>query len=292
MNPQHLQKSMVRWAFNFEEWKPTSTEWDKLLKLVQPEERERIGRFKRPIGNGVYLTGKDNPDAKSSLVGRLMQRKLVHDHQAVPYASIKLQRTAKGKPFFDQSSCTNQSYPNFNFNVSHQGDFVIGGCESEWLLGVDVMKVELRGNQKRDDFFRDMKDCFTTNEWKTINSYHNPLESFYQHWCLKEGYIKAVGIGLGFELQRAEFTINFETNTATIAIDRVKRDNWHFELHHIDALHVAAVAYGPPSEADPCSQGKGINMDHKIAPEKRAVDILRIPFEIIQSIDQLVAEMV
>jgi hypothetical protein len=36
---------MPRWAFNFEEWKPTSTEWENLLKLVQREERERILKY-------------------------------------------------------------------------------------------------------------------------------------------------------------------------------------------------------------------------------------------------------
>ena len=31
------------------------------------------------------------------------------------------------------------------------------------------------------------------------------LAQFYRHWSMKEAYIKAVGIGLGFELRRAEF---------------------------------------------------------------------------------------
>lgn len=46
------------------------------------------------------MTGKDNPDAKSSLVGRLMQRKMVHDFQNIDYKDIKLLRTTKGKPYF------------------------------------------------------------------------------------------------------------------------------------------------------------------------------------------------
>jgi phosphopantetheinyl transferase len=59
-----------------------------------------VFRFKRPIGSGSYLTGKDNPDAKSSLIGRLMQRKMVHDFQDIPYSNIQLLRTKKGKPYF------------------------------------------------------------------------------------------------------------------------------------------------------------------------------------------------
>jgi len=213
------------------------------------------------------------------LIGRLMQRKMVHDYQQIPYADFKLGRTKKGKPYFDQALCVNKSYPNFNFNVSHQGDFVVGGCEGEWLLGVDVMKVELRGNQKCQDFFRDMRTCFTKKEWETINSHTNPLESFYQHWCLKEGYIKAVGIGLGFELQQAEFHLDLKTNTAIVYINNVLRKDWHFELHYLPNQHVAAVAYGPPAEADDCSRGAGINMSHVIGS---GVDTIpRVPFRIL-----------
>lgn len=58
-----------------------------------------ILRFKRPIGGGVYLTGHENPDAKSSLIGRLMIRKLLHTTHNIPYSEIKLLRTKKGKPY-------------------------------------------------------------------------------------------------------------------------------------------------------------------------------------------------
>jgi len=289
------KEEMTRWAFNFENWKPTSTEWGNLLSFIQLEERVRIGKFKRPIGKSVYLTGKDNPDAKSSLVGRLMQRKMVHKYQNISNNDIKLERTTKGKPYFAQSQCRN-IYPNFNFNVSHQGDFVVGGCEAEWLFGIDVMKVEYRGQRSgsNEEFFRDMRDCFTESEWNVIENYKNPLESFYQHWCLKEGYIKAIGIGLGFELQRAQFKIDFEKNNeATVAISEtiggihVTQNNWHFELHELPNQHVAAVAYGPPSEAD-SSSSDGINMKHNIMT--KAIDIKRIPFKII-SIDELLLGM-
>lgn len=39
------KNAMPRWAFNFENWKPTAEEWEKMLLLVQPEERIRLARF-------------------------------------------------------------------------------------------------------------------------------------------------------------------------------------------------------------------------------------------------------
>lgn len=59
----------VRWAFNFDEWQPTEEEWQQALALVEPVERERIGRFKRPVN--PPLVGRTNPDAKSALIGKV-----------------------------------------------------------------------------------------------------------------------------------------------------------------------------------------------------------------------------
>lgn len=53
---------------NFETWRPSEEEWQMCLSLLsENEERERIGRFKRPVK--PPLVGRLNPDAKSALIG-------------------------------------------------------------------------------------------------------------------------------------------------------------------------------------------------------------------------------
>eukprot|EP01127_Copromyxa_protea_P024563 TRINITY_DN9745_c0_g1_i1.p1 TRINITY_DN9745_c0_g1~~TRINITY_DN9745_c0_g1_i1.p1 ORF type:complete len:294 (-),score=44.60 TRINITY_DN9745_c0_g1_i1:33-914(-) len=247
----------IRWAVNFEEWCPTQEEWQHALTFLQPEEVSRIGRFKRPIAAGVYLTGHENPDAKSSLIGRLLMRKVVHTICGLPYENIKMARTSKGKPYLVNKI---SGFTNFNFNVSHAGDYVVCGAEYSHLVGVDVMKVEVRGRSKLhteseriEEFFSDMQSCFTDKEWRKIRqpvTPHDRLTQFYLHWTLKEGYIKAVGIGLGFELLRAEFTLENDDTTAKIAIDGKEKSDWHFEIHRLSHQHVASVAYGPPKDVD------------------------------------------
>jgi 4'-phosphopantetheinyl transferase len=57
---------------------------------------------------------------------------------------------------------------------------------------------------------------------------------------MKEAYIKAVGIGLGFELQRAEFHYqdgNIWSNVAHVRIDGVHKAKWQFFLHSLDDKH-------------------------------------------------------
>jgi hypothetical protein len=57
-----------------------------------------------------------------------------------------------------------------------------------------------------------------------------------------------VGIGLGFELQRAEFSLNSDVNAtmATVRIDGKERPEWQFQLHYLNGSvpHVVCVALG------------------------------------------------
>ena len=71
--------------------------------------------------------------------------------------------------------------------------------------------------------------------------------SFLQ--CLKESYIKALGIGLGFDLQRAEFRLaTMDLSTSSVATDttlylRNRHDkNWVFQEMMLDEDHYVAVA--------------------------------------------------
>jgi phosphopantetheinyl transferase (holo-ACP synthase) len=54
-----------------------------------------------------------------------------------------------------------------------------------------------------------MSSCFTPLEWQVIHSRsgeHAQLCQFYTFWTLKESFVKAIGTGLGFDLQRVQFT--------------------------------------------------------------------------------------
>ena len=66
-------------------------------------------------------------------------RKVIAESLSIPYKEIKLSRTEKGKPFLENHA---QHFPNFNFNVSHQGEYAVLAAESEYQIGVDVMQIE------------------------------------------------------------------------------------------------------------------------------------------------------
>ncbi|KAE8888154.1 hypothetical protein PF003_g27732 [Phytophthora fragariae] len=161
-----------------EAWDPSSPEWHALLRQLPMHEQQQVARF---------MFAKDQ---KLALASRLLQRHLIHELFGVDYDAIDIARTPE--------------------NVSHHGTIVAIVSDSRALVGVDVARITDRPNQKTsvDEFFRAFADHFNPGEWRYIRETEDEDDQysrFYRLWSLKEAYIKAVGIGLGFSLLRAEF---------------------------------------------------------------------------------------
>ncbi|XP_029922065.1 L-aminoadipate-semialdehyde dehydrogenase-phosphopantetheinyl transferase [Myripristis murdjan] len=241
----------VRWAFRCGSWTPSRAEWLLAARCVQQEEKDRIGQF---------MFAKD---AKSAMAGRLLLRRLVCDRMGVPWSEIRLERSPRGKPYLAapvQVTADSGAEPwAWSFNLSHQGDYTVLAAEQGLQVGVDVMKTTMPGSTSVSEFFRIMTRQFTEHEWSVIQSAgseRQQLAAFYRHWALKESFIKAIGTGLGFNLQRVEFHLSSEPVTQERALrqtkmhlDEEEEEDWIFEESLLDADHHVAVALGPPDKA-------------------------------------------
>ncbi|XP_060602671.1 L-aminoadipate-semialdehyde dehydrogenase-phosphopantetheinyl transferase-like [Ruditapes philippinarum] len=238
MRISRLVMTSTRWAFNTRQWEPTVSDWVKASQCIQSEEKERIGKF-------VF-----KKDAKSSMIGRLMLRKMLHRRTKIPYADIKLGRTEKGKPYLMNN--TPEGCEKLSFNVSHHGDYVVLAAETFTDVGIDVMKLETPvGANSISDFFHTMRRQFTQDEWVYIKSgktEQDQLGNFYRLWCLKESYVKALGVGIGFEVKRLNFLIKSDLPSVGQTIDTTQLEvdgqftiHWTFEETLLDN-HCIAVA--------------------------------------------------
>ncbi|XP_072317997.1 L-aminoadipate-semialdehyde dehydrogenase-phosphopantetheinyl transferase [Eucyclogobius newberryi] len=250
-NPEEMMGS-VRWAFRCGSWTPTRYEWLFSARCIQPEEKERIGQF-------VFTK-----DAKSAMAGRLLLRRFVCEKMSLPWAHFKLERSPRGKPYLATPVQDSPASLAWSFNLSHQGDYAVLAAEQGKQVGVDIMKTVMPGSSSVSEFFRIMTRQFTPYEWSVIQSAgseHQQLATFYRHWALKESFIKAIGTGLGFNLQRAEFHLSPGPLTqgqlarhTTMHLDEEAQDDWVFEECLLDEDHHVAVALGadsPPSPATP-----------------------------------------
>ena len=68
-----------------------------------------------------------------------MARHAVLRQTGLPYQSISLDRTEKGKPFLVNCPPLCEQ---FDFNISHDGDYAVAAADLHHLVGVDIMQVD------------------------------------------------------------------------------------------------------------------------------------------------------
>uniref|UniRef100_A0A1I8PEE2 L-aminoadipate-semialdehyde dehydrogenase-phosphopantetheinyl transferase n=1 Tax=Stomoxys calcitrans TaxID=35570 RepID=A0A1I8PEE2_STOCA len=242
----------TRWAFDLSTWSPNVAQLAQAIAAVQTEERLRLIKF--------YFIN----DFLASLVGRLLMRKYVSQCGQLPYHEVKFSRDARGKPYWLTHADGQQTseHRQLSFNVSHQGSFVIlagvhgVGHEEDIGIGCDVMKLEYSGGKDLKEFFRIMHRKFADSEWRYITrsnfNHQQQLKAFMRHWCLKEAYVKELGVGITVDLQKIAFSVDNDNELdvdssplqgTTLKCNDVSMNNWYFEEHMLHPKYCAAIAF-------------------------------------------------
>jgi len=237
-------KYALRWAVNTTAWNPEEEEWEFLLKLIPVDDQTSVRKF------------KFKEDQKRALVSRLLQRRCCQTALGIEWSDIAIKRTKGRKPFLSNPA-NDELAPNFNFNVSHEGDYVVLASEPLCLCGIDCAAPQQlrRGKpQTIQDIHKTFKDNFTEYEWQTIfnaGSSNAQEDAFRCHWSLKEAFTKARGDGIAFELKRCSFSMvgDWPSSQATVAVDGVEQDGWTFSLQQLAGEHWVSVARGPVNDA-------------------------------------------
>ncbi len=94
-----------------------------------------------------------------------------------------------GKPYLKNSGVF--------FNISHCIGLAVCGIDN-CEIGVDVENI-------REFPERVLKRSFSQREAEAVISSESPDETFFRVWTLKESFVKAVGIGISYPLNTAEF---------------------------------------------------------------------------------------
>ena len=159
-----------------------------LAQCLSDGERLRAGRF-------VF-----ERDRRRFIVGRARLRHCLASRLGVQPDAVEFDYGPRGKPrlsrsFADAGLC---------FNVSHSGDLAVYAFSSGREIGVDVESV------------REMRDAdeiaarfFSRREYEAylaLDSRDRPL-GFFNCWTRKEAFIKALGEGLHYPLDRFDVSL-------------------------------------------------------------------------------------
>ncbi|KAD5961884.1 hypothetical protein E3N88_13357 [Mikania micrantha] len=142
----------------------------------------------------------------------------------------------------------NVKFPNFNFNVSHHGDYVAIASEPICLVGLDIVSCFISGKETVSDFIHNFSSYFASSEWEKIvnaGSDDDVLDAFFRYWCLKEAFVKALGTGVGYRLDHVEFH-HSNWNDIFVKVDGDVLNDWSFWLFELQGRHQIAVARGHP----------------------------------------------
>ena len=192
----------------------------------------------------------------------------------------------------------NDTPDNFNYNVSHDGNYVVLASETYCVCGCDVSSAgsllgKRRGSRAEDgleasmDTLRKTLKSFeaqlTAKEWDAVYGEVGNVSGeaggraqvfavasrFAKYWSLKEAYVKAIGMGLGYDLGRVEFEVvelgdrgdgagsAGVSGVAFVSIDGELNSDWCCYLHTLGnrgdkdigcdhgGAHWVSVARGP-----------------------------------------------
>lgn len=188
---------------------------DKLCSFLDSDKKIRVER----------MVNKRNKI--QSIIGELIVKSIIVDKLNVNRKSILFSKNKYGKPYLIE-------YPDFNFNISHSGDYVLCAIDDK-PIGVDVEEV------KPIECEEISKNFFTAREFDYIVNQDSKfqLDRFYEIWTLKESYIKCCGQGLSMPLKSFSIEVDQFKNIKVFSNNEYKEHM--FKLFNIDLGYKVAV---------------------------------------------------
>ena len=209
-----------------------SSQRESLLEILSPDELERAGKF--------YF----EKDRNRFIAARGILRKILGIYLNEDPEQIHFEYAAFGKPELKSGSYL----PKLSFNLSHSENIALFAIASEGNIGIDVehIRYDMEIEPLASRFFSEMEiHALERVEGEKQN------DVFFQFWTRKEAFLKAIGKGLSFPMERCDVSIADNRNFAPVIIptDTEEHTNWFvLDLEPGKGYAAAVVADRPEME--------------------------------------------
>ena len=181
-------------------------------ELLSEQERSRLPRFHHQRHRHQYL------------VTRALQRHCLSVFSEIQPQQWQFETGTYGKPVVDQPEHQNH----LSFNLSHTNGLVVCAITRNTELGVDVEDQQRSTRAAYDQLF----SYFSKAEIAQLEQLPQARlkRRFFEHWTLKEAYIKARGAGFAIPLKQFGFLFE-QDHPAAFFVDPSLNDNatdWQF----------------------------------------------------------------
>ncbi len=202
----------------------------KLASLLSSDECQRAERFHRPT------------DRRRFIAGRGILRKIISTYLALAPDEVRFEYNEYGKPFVS----ARQNRDALSFNLSHSNGMALYVVARGRRVGVDV-------EYMREDFatIEVAERFFSKEEFEALKAapVDRRTEAFFNCWSRKESYIKAIGMGVSYPLDR--FTVSLAPNAAPelLKVNAYATEAARWKMYELDVAEgyaAALIVENPP----------------------------------------------
>lgn len=170
--------------------KDIQTNFDDTVQVYRTsllDDQDKIASCSQYLSSEEIMRSKqfrNKIDSDRFIVGRAMVKHTAAKVLNKDFESLEISYSETNKPVFENEI-------NFQFNLSHSGDYVVLAICKRCDIGIDI---EYCNNDFR---FRPILDyCMSQKEQFVIIQDQNPLNAFLMYWTRKEAILKGTGIGV------------------------------------------------------------------------------------------------
>lgn len=180
-------------------------------QLLSPEERARADRF------------HFERDRRRYCIAHAAMRVLLGAYTGTAPSDLRFDVLARGKPVL-------KTHPGLHFNLSHSGEMALLGVTTLAEIGVDIERRRVLSD--RDAIAR---SYFAPGECRALASLAGDARDlgFFLCWTRKEAYVKAVGDGIAFGLDRFEVTLDPDGTVRFVTLDGSAEAAAGWSLHDL-----------------------------------------------------------
>jgi len=180
--------------------------------LLSAAERRRASRFAFDC------------DRRRFVLARAQLRRLLAARLATRPEAVELVYGVHGKPALAPPFVTSD----LRFNLSHSNDLVVYAFSRRCEIGIDVEAV--RAMRDADDIAARFFSGWENRAYRSLHSRDKPL-GFFHCWTRKEAFVKALGDGLSYPLDRFDVSLAPGEPARLRRLERAPGDErrWHMD---------------------------------------------------------------
>jgi 4'-phosphopantetheinyl transferase len=200
-----------------------------MAALLSPDERQRAGRYYRPVDRDRFIAGRG------------ILRKIISAYLALSPGQLRFTYNEYGKPAVSDE----QNDRALNFNLSHSAELILYAITRGRGVGIDIEYI-------REDFatLEIAERFFSKDEVTALKSLPTDQRTmgFFNCWSRKEAFIKAKGMGVSYPLDRFTVSLVPGEPPALLKVDDEREvARWRmYELKPGDGYVAAMIATAPP----------------------------------------------